>query len=242
MLGIRIRTHRTAAPTRPGPHHDGQVHTVVVGLPPDTEPRLLPEAATATLARRGITANGARPHFVARTRRLSKLIDLRDGMSSGGPIRLLNLDAMRRRAVAAAAAQWCLWQHITDGTRPAQPLWSFTDRHRSDPDKYPFDRVQADYLAQPRVLAMNTYNALPHRICELPTQELEAFQAGYGTYVNLAWLAAVPADGLAPASGDGYLTATNNRLADQITYLHVANEYLDGLHPATQLAAMAVAV
>ena len=125
-------------------------------------------------------------------------------------------------------------------TTPAQPFWAFADRHHGDPHRYPLPRAQADYLAQPRVIAMTVYNALPHRVGDVPTAGLEAFQAGYGTYLNLAWLAAVPADGLAPADGDGWLTAISGRLTDQLTYLQAANHHLAGLHPGVQLAAMAI--
>jgi hypothetical protein len=241
MLGTRRRTGTPAAPTRPR-RHNRQVRTVVVALPPDTDPRLLPELAATKLSMRGMTANGSITHFVARARRMSKLIDRWNGMTSGGPIRLLDLAVMRRNAAAAAAAQWQLWQRVVADTKPAQPFWFFADRHQADPHRYPLDRVQADYLAQPRVIAMNVHNALPHRVCDLPTAALEALQAGYGTYVNLAWLAAVPADGLAPAYGGGWLTARSERLADQLAYLQAANAHLDGLNPDLQLAAMAIPV
>ena len=89
---------------------------------------------------------------------------------------------------------------------------------------------------------MNVYNAMPNRVCELPTGSLEVFQAGHGTYVNVAALAAVPADGLAALHGVGYLTTTSERLADQLTFLQAANAHIDGLHPNHPLAAMAIPV
>ena len=238
MLGTRRRTRTPAAPTR----HHRQVRTVVVALPPEADPRRLPELAATRLRLRGMTTQGVIPHFVARTRRTSKLIDHWHGLTSGGPIRLLDLDRMRRNAAAVAAAQWQLWQQVVAGTKPAQPFWYFADRHHGDPHRYRLDRVQADYLAQPRVVAMNVYNALPHRVCDLPTAALEALQAGYGSYVNLAWLAAVPADALAVGHGGGWLTARSERLADQLAYLQAANAHVDGLNPNLQLAAMAIPV
>ncbi len=231
---------RPQPPARPGRLDDRHVRTVVVGLASDTDPRLLPELAAAKLRMRGITTNGSIPHFLARTRRTNKLIDRWHGITSGGPIRLLDLDAMRRDAAAAAATQWQLWHQVTAGTKPAQPFWAFADRHHADRRRYPLARAQADYLAQPRVIAMTVHNALPYRVCDLPTADLEAFQAGWVTYINLAWLAAVPADGLAPAYGDGWLTATSGRLTDQLTYLQAANHHLAGLDPGVQLAAMAI--
>jgi hypothetical protein len=115
--------------------------TTVVCLPPHTQPRLLPELATTKLRMRGLTPNGVMPHFVTRTRRTGKLIDRWNGITSGGPIRLLDLDCMRRNAAAAAAAQWLLWQRVVAGTKPAQPFWSFADKHASDPARYPLDRA-----------------------------------------------------------------------------------------------------
>jgi hypothetical protein len=218
------------------------MRTVVVCLPPHTEPRFLPELATTTLAMQGLTAGGVMPHFATRTRRASKLIDRWHGFTCGGPIRLLDLDRMRRNAAAAAAAYWLLWQRVVADTKPAQPFWSFADKHTTDPNRYPLQRATADYLAQPRILAMTAFNALPHRPVELPTSALEAFQSGHGTYLNLAWLAAVPADGLAPADGEhgGWLTARSERLADQLAYLSAANTYLTKLHPDVSLVAVAI--
>ena len=240
MLGTRKRP--PAPSTRNIIRRNRQVRTVVVCLPPDTDPRLLPELAATRLRTRNLTANGTIQHFVTRTRRTSKLIDRWHGVTSGGPIRLLDLAAMRHHATAAASPQWQLWQHVTAGTRPAQPLWHFLDRHHTDPHRYPLERAQIEYLSQPRVLAMNVYNAIPRRICELPTASLEAFQAGHGTYVNVAALAAVPADGLATLHGVGWLSTTSERLADQLTYLKAANAHIDGLHPNHPLAAMAIPV
>jgi hypothetical protein len=243
MLSTR---QRTSAPDWSSVRRNRQVRTVVVCLPPDTAPRRLPELAATTLRMYDVAANGTIPHFVARTRRTSKLIDCWHGVTSGGPIRLLDLAAMRCNSAAAASAQWQLWQHVIAGTRPAQPFWSFIDRHRADPHRYPLVRAQNEYLSQPRVLAMTVHNAMPNRICELPTASLEVFQAGHGTYVNVASLAAVPADGLVALHGSssdgGYLATTSERLADQLTYLRATNAHIDGLHPRHPLAAMAIPV
>jgi hypothetical protein len=214
-------------------------HTAVVCLPADTATADLPDRATAALADRGLPATGVLPHFVTRTRRTGKLIDRWQGLTCGGPIRLLDLDAMRRNAVAAAAAEWLLWHQVVADTKPANPFTWYVDKHRADPGRYPVDRARPDYLAQPRILAMNAYNALPHRPCPLPTSALEALQAGCTTYLNLAWLAAVPADGLAPEHG-GWLSTRSERLADQLAYLSTANAHLTALHQTAQLVAVAV--
>jgi hypothetical protein len=220
-----------------------KVSRIVVCLPSGTEPRLLPELATAKLGTRGLRTNGTICHFAAKTRRASKLVDRWRGLTSGGPIALLDLAAMRRHAQAAAAAQWIQWQDVVAGTRPAQLWWAYRDKFLADPRRYPLARAQDEFRAQPRVLAMDIHNALPTTWFDLPLGQLEAFQAGYQAYVNLAWLSAVPADGLATAHGehDGWLTSLTGRFTDQLTYLRAANTHLDGLHPATQLIAMAAA-
>jgi hypothetical protein len=237
------RTHTTPTTTQPTRRSQQPTHTVVVCLPPHTKPRFLPELATTRLRTRRLTPNGVMPHFMTRTRRASNLIDRWNGITSGGPIKLLDLYRMRRNAAAAAAAQWLLWQRVVAGTKPAQPFWWFADKHIVDPCRYPLQRAKADYQAQPRILAMTAFNAMPQKVCELPTSALEAFQAGHGTYVNLAWLAAVPADALAPAYGEhgGWLTARSERLADQLAYLTAANTHLTRLHPDVPLVAVAIA-
>jgi CheY-like chemotaxis protein len=231
--------HTTAnRPVRP----PVSVSRTIVCLPPDTDPKLLPQLATAKLRMHGFTVNGVVPHFPARTRRASKLVDRRHGLTSGGPIRLLDLTAMRRNAQAAAWAQWMLWRQVVADTRPANPFWQFADRHRADPRRYPVARAQVDYAAQPRVLAMTAHNARPDTTVQVPTAALEAFQAGLNTYLSLAVLAVVPADGVATTHGahGGWLTCTSERLADQLAYLQAANAHIDGLHPNLQLIAMTI--
>ncbi|GAA4262775.1 hypothetical protein GCM10022255_101320 [Dactylosporangium darangshiense] len=224
-------TRRLHLPTR-------TVGTAVVCLPARTPPAALAAQATATLAARGLATNGVLPHFHTHTRRTGKLVDRWNGLTSGGPINLLDLDSMRTRAAAGAAAEWLLWQQVVAGTRPAQPLWAFADRSAADPHRYPLAKAHADYLSQPRVLAMGAHNAIPGQSWPLPTSALEAFQAGYGTYVNLAWLAAVPGDGLAPHAG-GWLTTRSQRLADLLDYLATANTHLARLPRDAHLVAVA---
>lgn len=218
------------------------IRTVIVCLPEQAKPGFLPELATCALATRGVTADGAIPHFLASTRRhRNRLVDCWQQRTSGGPIRLLDLYTMRQSAMLAAAAQWVMWQHVVSGTRPAQPFWHFADRHADNPQHYPLVRAQQEYRSQPRIIAMAAYNALPNRPYPLPTSDLEAFQAGYPTYTRLAWLAAVPAHGLAVAddTDEGWLTTRTERLADQLDYLHAANGQLARLGERAQLVAMA---
>lgn len=219
------------------------IRTVIVCLPERATPGFLPELATAALAVRGVEADGVIPHFVTSARRhRGRLVDYWQHHTSGGPIRLLDLYTMRQNATLAAAAQWRMWQHVVTGTRPAMPFWHFVDRHTENPQRYPLVKARGDYRAQPRIIAMAAFNALPHRPYPLPTADLEAFQAGYPTYTRLAWLAAVPAQGLAIADDtddDGWLTTASERLADQLEYLRAANGRLARLGERSQLVAMA---
>jgi hypothetical protein len=136
--------------------------------------------------------------------------------------------------------RWHIWQRVAEGTRPAQPFWHFTDRHRAEPAKYSLDKAQQQYLAQPRVAAMRTYNALPNKIMALPTSHLEAFQAGAHAYANLGLLSAVPADGMLTLDGR-YLAAASGRLADQPSYLDSAQGHLSTLGSRDYLVALATA-
>ena len=71
---------------------------------------------------------------------------------------------------------------------------------------------------------------------------LFAFQAGQHTFTTLAWLTAVPADGVATTSmsvHDGWLTPATGRLEDQLAYLRDANAYLERLPRDTTVVAMA---
>jgi hypothetical protein len=223
-------------------HRAGPASTVVVCLRADSDLRQLPKLAAAALHRCGTTPQGRQLHFVAGTRRSRLLLERRHGMTCGGPIRLLDLDATRRHGGNAAAAQWQTWRHVVASTRPAQSFRHFTDRCHDDPDGYCLERARADYLAQPRVIAMSVHNAMPRRRCTLPAGALEAFQAGYGTYSRLGWLAAVPADGLLRLDGDQLSTAASVHLVDQVAYLQAANTYLDALPPDVYLIASTVAV
>jgi hypothetical protein len=239
------------------------IHTVLVCLP--GTPEHLPtntrhpdrnatvQAATAALAMRGIIADGVMPHFTPRRAdglrgmllsplRTRRLIDTWQDTTAGGPIRLLDLTGMRLRAQAQAATQWLVWQQAVAGTRPAQPFWVFAERYRDDPERYPLRKAQQQYRDQPRVQAMTAFNALPNRPCDLPTACLEAFQAGQHTFALLAWLTAVPADGLATTTlsvHGGWLTPASGRLEDQLAYLRDANAYLERLPHDTTVVAMA---
>ncbi|MDQ1646711.1 MAG: hypothetical protein QOJ50_2895 [Cryptosporangiaceae bacterium] len=214
------------------------VRTVLVCLPPNTAPSLLPDLAAASLATHGLRTCGTMPHFVPGTRRARKLLNPWRNTTAGGPVALLDLEAMRVHAQAEAATRWLVWHDVVAGTRLAKPYWAYAERHREDPARYPLTRACRDFWTQPRLQAMATYNALPNRVCTLDAAQLEAFQAGQPTYAWLAYLTAVPGDGLATADG-AWLTRAEGTLNAQLDYLSAANAHLARLHPQANLVAMA---
>jgi len=218
-----------------------EARTMLVCLPAGHHPPELADLAAGHLARHGLCTTGPVPHFPPGTRRTRRrLLAGSRAAAAGGPVRWLDLAGMRGRAQSHAVGRWLVWQQVVAGTRPAQPYWVFADRHRADPDRWPLAAARVQYLAQPRVAAMAVYNALPHRVCPLPLAELEAFQLGQPGYAWLAWLAAVPADGVA-TGGDypGLLAPAGRRLAERVGYLQAANAHLTALPPEANLVAMA---
>jgi hypothetical protein len=223
----------------------GEVRTVVVCLPDPVPPIQLPVVAGEVLAANGIGSSGPVAHFQTRVRfRSGRLVDLWQERTSGGPVRLLDLAMMQQRCAQVAGVQWWLWQRVVAGTRPAQPDWSFMQRHVENPRRYPLERMRQAYMSQPRVMAMFAYNAMPNTLCPLPTGDLEAFQAGYDTYVRVAWLSAVPANGLAVKTGGKpqWLTPCSTRLCDQLGYLIDANRRIAACGRKAQLVAMGTSV
>jgi hypothetical protein len=231
-------TPGTTPTTQPIPANPTTSYTFIVCLPAGTDPQFLGALAHARLAAGGYAATGQVNYFptLTRARRFSRP---QMTVTSGAPIGQLDLDGMRRAAANAAAFTWQRWNYVVAGTPIAKPFWVFVDKHLADQRRYPLAQAKADYLNQPRITAMRAFNALPNNGGELPTGELEAFQAGANTYVNIGQLAAVVADGVAALDGS-FLTPASTRLADQLTYLHDANRHLARLPAAQPIAAVAV--
>jgi hypothetical protein len=213
---------------------------VVVCLPQATPTDQLATTAIARLESSTPLTNGSPAgHFPVTTRlRRACLVQPWHNTAAGGPIRLLDLDTMRKTAHDVYWHRWHIWQQVAAGTRPAQPYWHFADRHHAEPAKYALDKAQQHYLAQPRIAAMRTYNALPNKILTLPTSHLEAFQASAHTYAHLGWLSAVPADGMITLDGR-CLATTSGRLADRLSYLDSAQAHLSALGSRDHLVALA---
>jgi len=214
-------------------------HTVIVCLPADTPHADVLAHASATLARHGFTPAATLAHFTTIGRRRGRaLIQPHNGAAAGGPIRLLDLSGMRTRAQHAAHLRWQIWRQVVAGTPNAKPFWHYAQRHHDNPERYPHERAQQEYLSQPRVLAMTTYNAVPGQPCPLPTEQLEALQAGAQAYATLGWLQAVPPDAMCTTAN--WWTPATGRLTDVTAYLHTTNQHLDHAHRDAILLALAV--
>jgi hypothetical protein len=201
----------------------------IVCLPKDTSTAQMAEAADAALTRRPGVDLRLAWHFLTRGRRQRRrVLHPWRNIAAGGPVKLLDLDAMRAATERLYGHRWWVWNQVIAGTRPAQPYWVFLDRAHHDPAKYPLGRAQRDYLAQPRIASMRTYNALPHRVADLPTAHLEAFQTGANAYAGYGWLTAVPGDALV-CPGGALLTAGTGDHATRLSYLHTANAQVAAL-------------
>lgn len=215
--------------------HQDQVVTVC--LPQD-----IPVDQLATAAARTVPADGAAtPTAIFATQRrwrTRRLLNNHNHTAASGPLALLDLQATAATGRRIHQHRWHVWQQAVTATRPAQPYWQFLDRHHHNPKTYSLAQAQAQFLAQPRVAAMNVYNLLPYRVLTLPIEHLEAFQAGPDTYTHLGGLTAVPANALVTLDGR-HLCPASDRLSDLLVYLGQAHTYLHGLTKHHQLAALA---
>jgi hypothetical protein len=209
----------------------------IVCLPQATPIDTLETTAAALLP--GTSSPTAVNHFRT-SRRLftGKLLNAAKHTAAGGPLGLLDLDAMAAAGRSSYYHGSCVWHRVVAQTKAAQPFWTFLDRHLADPKKYSLAQAQQGYLAQPRIAAMRTYNLLPNRVMDLPTDHLEAFQAGCDTYTHIGGLTAVPANTLITVTGQ-HLKPITGRLSDLLTYLDQAHSYLRTLTAKHQLVAFA---
>ncbi len=222
---------------------DPTVHTMIVCVPDE----LPGEVFDRRLLDRHFGVQGSLvPRFWAKPGnplRRRGLVDARKGKPTpcaGGPLRLLDLEALRHSYAMAAAFRYQTWSTVVRGTRDARAWVHYLHRHVNDPVDYPIQRAQADFGNQPRVLAMRSHNAVTYGGASLDEQELEMFQAGPVAYQNFQYLAAAVADALLTPQGQR-LCATSDRMAHRLAYLHNTNRYLDSLDPATRIVAVSLA-
>jgi hypothetical protein len=171
--------------------------------------------------------------------RRRSLVDVRKGKPTacaGGPLRLLDLPALRQSYAMAAAFRYQTWTTVTRGTRDARPWVSYLQRHLGEPD-YPLARAEADFGNQPRVLAMRSHNAVTYGRAQLDEQDLEMFQAGPVAYQNYQYLTAMAADALLTPDGER-MCPVSDRFVDRLTYLQKANRYLDNAEDDTRVVAV----
>jgi hypothetical protein len=223
------------------------VRTVTVCLSKATVTSHIPAAVSALLAVHGIVDAGLAGHFRTRTRPLyarllcrtdtAGLLQPDDGVAAGGPVRLLDLDGMREDLAERYWNRWQLWQQIVFGSPEAKPWWQFYDRHVADPDRFSWDAARSAFASQPRVARMLTFNAHPGRPTNLPTDQLDALDAGPHAYATYGWLQAVPADTMLTADGR-LLRPASLRYADHLEYLREANDHLAGLADGDILVAV----
>jgi len=214
-------------------------HVVTICLPKSIVIDQLPTAASALLTAHGFTDAGLCGHFLTKTRlRTSKLLRPGKGTAAGGPVRLLDLARMRTELSQRYWNRWQLWQQIVAGSPVARPYWHFFDRYAADPKAYTWEHARHGFAIQPRVARMLTYNSHPGRLCDLPLEHLDAFEAGLNAYAAYGWLQAVPCHSMLTLDGR-ILRPTSTRYTDQLEYLREANEHLAALADADVLAAIA---
>ena len=239
-----VNASRTTDPTAPAPkaatRPAAPTRVMTVCLPDELPTDVL--ADTTNLARHlGVAATATARMWATPglgPLRRHHMIGLRRGRPAycaGGPVRLLDLAAMRHGGAVGASLRHQQWSHIVRGTRPATPWPTYHQRHLTDPDKYPLGTATAEFLAQQRVAAMRMHNAtLPNPATHLDPYEVEMLQAGPAAYANFHGLWAVCTDALI-TTANTRLAPASAHLTDWITYLDQANRHLGTLDPDQRL-------
>ncbi|GGL12651.1 hypothetical protein [Mangrovihabitans endophyticus] len=211
---------------------------LTVCLPTATPADQIGAAAAALLATHGITdARLASGHFLTRTRwRAGRLLQPGAGVAAGGPIGLLDLARMRAGLQQRYGDRWQIWQQVVAGSPAARPWWHFYDRYAADPDTYTWEHARHGFASQPRVARMLTYNAHPCRQTDLPTEHLDAFDAGLQAYATYGWLQAVPGGRMLTLDGR-LLGPGSSRYSVHLEFLGQANVHLQTLAAGGVLAA-----
>jgi len=85
------------------------------------------------------------------------LVDARKGRPTpcdGGPLRRLDLVALRHAYDVGAGVRHLTFTRVVRGTRDARPLGELRTAPPRRPGRNPMDKAEADFNNQPRVLAM----------------------------------------------------------------------------------------
>ncbi len=219
------------------------IRTMIVCVPDGLPTEVL--ASTRQLDRHLGVQGTVSPRFWAKPLYLwqrRQMFDLRKGRPTycaGGPTRLLDLVGMRHAAGVGAGIRYQLWARVVHGTRPATPWPAFVQRHLADQAKYPLAKAEADFAAQPRVLAMAMHNAAAYGAGRVDVYELEMLQAGPVAYQHYHALTAVAGDAVLDTEG-AKLQPASDAMADRVTYLDQATRYLDSLEESQRILAVAL--
>jgi hypothetical protein len=174
-------------------------------------------------------------HLVAAVRRFGAVT-----RAAGGRRSRLDLTTAAAHANTQAAARWRSWNQVVAHTPQAKPWAEFHAQHQTNPAKVSMEEAVRRFEAQPRVLAMLTYNLHPvSRSCHLDPYDLDAYQAGAATYTALHWQKALAGDAMITSDGKLLEPATAS-LADQLRYLAEAGAHLRTLHRRHHLLAVTI--
>ncbi|MCW6007690.1 hypothetical protein K1W54_24530 [Micromonospora sp. CPCC 205371] len=157
--------------------------------------------------------------------------DRRPAVCAGGPVKLLDLAAMRHAAHIGATMRHDLWHKATRGTQDALPWHVFHGRHLANPSGYALDKAEADFEGQRRVVAMRLHNTNwvgPDN--ELDPFELDFYQCGAAAYANYRALRAVCTDSVITENGQR-IQPQSDFLAHRRSYLEKAVQYVENLDP-----------
>jgi hypothetical protein len=155
--------------------------------------------------------------------------DRRPAVCAGGPVKLLDLTAMRHAAHIGATMRHDMWHKATRGTRDALPWHVFHGRHLANPSGYPLDKAEADFEGQPRIIAMRLHNTNwvgPDN--ELDPSELDFFQCGEAAYANYRALRAMCTDSVITENGQR-IQPQSDFVAHRRSYLEKAVQYVENL-------------
>ena len=219
------------------------IRTMIVCVPDGLPTEVL--TSTRQLDRHLCVQGTVSPRFWAKPLHLWQrrhMFDLRKGRPTycaGGPSGLLDLVGMRHAAGVGAGIRYQLWARVVHGTRPATPWPVYLQRHLHDPAQYPLAKAEADFAAQPRVLAMAMHNAAAYGAGRLDVYELEMLQAGPMAYQHYHALTAVAGDALLDTEG-AKLQPASDAMAHRVTYLDQARRYLDSVDESQRLLAVAL--
>jgi len=157
----------------------------------------------------------------------------------GGPVRLLDLAEMRRRAEVAARTRFDRWERVCDATPPARS-WSEL-AGLVELKEVTAEQARRQYLAQPRIVAA-LQAKIAHEWGDCPIEE---FMGDREEYVLEARRAAVPGYALVTldrawvAPGRmGWFGVSSEQRSERSVYHVAVNTYLDQLDPNTWLVAL----